>query len=165
MEMKVRKYFLRVQSVKLILNEFMQRAAASSPSSAPSKPPEPSSKRQRLSNGTYNATPSSQASDDQTGGEIVISERQKRDKPVEFEGADRGDTKWYLSFKQTTSTPVKAPLRIVSAGFGALDAAQPPSGKSDEEDEDLSGAANVQGRRSFGKFNRKVEVCVYAVCK
>lgn len=143
-------------------DKFMQRAAASSPGPAHgTTPPEPSSKRQRLSNGRHNATPSSQASEDRADDAALSSDRPQRSEDAEFEGADRGDTKWYLSVKPTNSTPAMTPLRVVSAGFGALDAAQPPTARSDGDGNDLNGAPQAQGRRSFGNFNRKVEVCTF----
>jgi len=145
----------------------MQRAAASSPTSsntADSPDTPPSSKRQRLSNGSHNSTPSSTPtprSDAQAIEEALAAEEQKRNEALEREGARRGETKWYLSIKEPESPVVKpTALRIVSAGFGALDGGVPsqPDVASDEDDATGMRRPQMSGRRSFGKFNRKLEV-------
>lgn len=135
----------------------MQRAAAST-SSPPSTPPEPPSKRQRLSNGLYNSISSTPQSDARSVEEALAVEDQKRTEALEREAANRGETNWYLSFKEPHSPATKTPLRIVSAGYAALDAADSALDRSTAEDDDPRGTPQLQGRRSFGKFNRKVEV-------
>lgn len=149
----------------------MQRAAASSPSpsnttSVPDTPP--SSKRQKLSNGSHNSTPSSTPTprtDAQAIEEALAAEEQKRNEALEREAARRGETKWYLSIQEPQSPAIKLPaLRIVSAGFGALDSASAvqPDAASDDDDVARKGRPQMSGRRSFGKFNRKLEVCLNA---
>ena len=154
----------------------MQRAAASSPSpsnttSAPDTPP--SSKRQKLSNGSHNSTPSSTPtprSDAQAIEEALAAEEQKRNEALEREGARRGETKWYLSIQEPALPAVKpTALRVVSAGFAALDAESAVQPGLLSEDEDATGSRRPQmsGRRSFGKFNRKLEVrytCLRTLC-
>lgn len=136
----------------------MQRAAASD-SSAPSTPSEPPSKKQRLSNGSYNNTPSSTPrSDAQFVHEALAAEEQKRADALDREAADRGETKWYLSFQESPLPAAQTPLRIVSAGYGTLDAGSVAKGASSEEDAEESTTPQIKGRRSFGKFNRAVEV-------
>ena len=137
----------------------MQRAAAS-PSSSPTTPSEPPSKKQRLSNGSYNSSPSSAPrSDAQAVEEALAVEEHKRASALEREAAGRGETKWYLSFNEANSPPVQAPLRVVSAGFSTLDAAGATKEENDdEEDEEATTVPQMKGRRSFGKFNHALEV-------
>ena len=136
----------------------MQRSAAS-PSSSPSTPPEPPSKKQRLSNGSYNSSPASTPrSDAQAVEEALGAEEQKRADALKREAADRGESKWYLSFKEQPAAAVQSPLRIVSAGFSTLDAGDTSRDIASEEDEEVTTVPQMKGRRSFGKFNRKIEV-------
>ena len=136
----------------------MQRSAAS-PSSSPDTLPEPPSKRQRLSNGSFNSSPASTPrSDAQAVEEALAAEDQKRADALERESAARGESKWYLSFKEPPTTVVQSPLRIVSAGFSTLDAGDARKDILSEEDEEVTTVPQMKGRRSFGKFNRKIEV-------
>lgn len=130
----------KIMSSRLANMGFMQRAAASSPST-PGTPTEPPAKKQRLSNGSSIRSPATPA------------ESQKRVEAVEQEAASKGETKWYLSFKAPQVQQTESPLRIVSAGYSALDA-----GHEDEprpaEDDDEPKRPLVSGRKSFGNFNR-----------
>ena len=141
----------------------MQRGAASQ-SSSPSTPEERPPKKQRLSNGSYNSAPSSTPrSDAQAVEEALAAEEQKRTAALEREAADRGESKWYLSFKEPSKLAVESPLRIVSAGYSTLDAAKPakeqsPDSDGEEEEEEAHATPRIHGRRSFGKFKRKGEV-------
>lgn len=133
----------------------MQRSSAS-PSQTPSTSLEPPAKRQRLSNGTVHSTPSStprsraEASEAETptgtaspiGGTPITSHLD--------------ETEWYLSVKKQEPTTQQTPLRIVSAGYSALDAVDSGVPTKDEGDEIQSN--RMHGRRSFGKFNRRLEV-------
>jgi hypothetical protein len=136
----------------------MQRAAAS-PGSSPSTPPEPSGKRQRLSNGSYQSTPASTPrSDSQLVEDALASEERKRVEALEKEAANRGETKWYLSIKEPAPQAAKSPLRVVSAGYSTLDADSKQQRSADEEEDDTDSRSQIHGRRSFGNFNRKIEV-------
>lgn len=148
----------KTMSSRLLTMKFMQRSAAS-PASSPSTPSEPPSKRQRLSNGSHVSTPSSTPrSDVQAVEEALAAEEQRRTEALEREAADRGETKWYFSFKEQQTTVQESPLRIVSAGFSMLDATRPTVDGFSEEDVDVD-ISTAKGRRSFGKFNRSLEVC------
>lgn len=141
--------------------KFMQRAAASSPSSAPSTPGGPPSKKQRLSDGS--SVPFTPESDARAVEEALAAEEAKRIEALERAGADAGETKWYLSYRQQKAKGEETPLRIVYARSGALDspsAARMSAEEDDEGSEDEAPAVrpDIIGRRSFGKFNRKVEV-------
>ena len=136
----------------------MQRAAAS-PSSPPSTPSEPALKKQRLSNGSYNSTPSSTPrSDAQAVEEALAAEEHKRTEALEREAAGRGETKWYLSFKEPPVHAAQSPLQIVSAGFSTLDAGDASKDNLSEEDVEVTAMPQMKGRRSFGKSNRTIEV-------
>jgi hypothetical protein len=148
----------KTMSSRLLTMKFMQRSAAS-PASLPSTPPDPPSKRQRLSNGSHISTPSSTPrSDAQAVEEALAAEELRRTEALEREAADRGETKWYLSFEEPQPSIQESPLRIVSAGFSMLDATRPAADRSSEEDVDVD-VPTAKGRRSFGKFNRSLEVC------
>jgi len=131
----------------------MQRGAATSPSSSPTTPEERGGKRQRLSNGSYNASPAS------TPGSANASQdpkEQRKQEVAEREGVAKGDTKWYLSVQPASKPVAESPLRIVSAGYSTLDA--PARRANDPEDEDLDTGASA-GRMNFGNFSRKQTVC------
>ncbi|KAK3714799.1 hypothetical protein LTR37_007534 [Vermiconidia calcicola] len=147
----------KTMSSRLLTMKFMQRGAAS-PSSAPSTPPEPPSKKQRLSNGSYQSTPASTPrTDAQVFEEAQAAEDTKRAAALEREAAARGDSKWYLSFKESVPTQsAQFPLQIVSVGYSTLDASGAGKQGSSEGEDDRA-APQMQGRRSFGKFNRKLE--------
>lgn len=119
--------------------KFMQRAGASTPST----PSEPPSKRQRLSNGSAIASPALSSPANASSPEL----------------SHKDDSKWYLSFKAPKPTVTETPLRIVSAGFATIDAAD--ASPDDEDYDPAQDAAPVRpaltGRQSFGKFNRKIE--------
>ncbi len=137
----------------------MQRGAGS-PASSPSTPSEPPAKRQRLSNGTSHFTPSSTPRSRIDAVESPLSTG--RQTPVELNERNSPnylETQWYLSVKEPTPNTSKSSLRIVSAGYSTLDAATAIlDHSSDDEEDDSSKIPKVQGRRSFGKFNRKIEV-------
>ena len=124
----------------------MQRAAASAPSFAPQSQPRspqtPSSKRQQAS-----VTPSSIAtpsSDLQLIQVALTEEEEKREKAVERLAEDAGETKWVLSTVDGGEQTNLGGLRIVENGYSAIgQEAWRPS---------------MVGRRSFGKFNRELEV-------
>jgi len=130
--------------------KFMQRAAASD-SKSPRTPSEPAAKKQRLSNGSFNSSP---APPQNPHPEAPSAEQQRREDFLAREASERGETKWYLSFQEAPSPAISSPLRVVSAGYGALDSRR--AGElSSEEDEDVP---QMQGRMNFGKFSRKAEV-------
>ena len=140
--------------------QFMQRAAASPNSSSPSTPSQPPSKKQRLSSG--GATPATPSSDARAIQEALAAEELKRQQALDRQAADAGETKWVLSYQEVKAKTREAPMRIVTAGYGSIDSAAAVRAMranidSDSEDEG-SAARKIQGRRSFGRFNRAVEV-------
>ncbi|WPH03835.1 Hypothetical protein R9X50_00671800 [Acrodontium crateriforme] len=150
----------KAMSSRLATMKFMQRASGAT--AAPSTPGgQPPSKRQRLSSGSFNTSPSTPKSDAQAIQEAMASEERRRTAALDREALDRGDTKWYLSFQSPQTPTTESPLRIVSAGFSALDAVygqKEVESEDDDEDEDYGvTTAHLPGRRSFGKFNKAVE--------
>ena len=91
----------------------------------------------------------------------LAAEEQKRTEALERKAAEMGDTKWYLSFKAPRSPAAQSPLRIVPAGYSTLDALAASRDGSSENEDDLLTLLQVEGRRSFGKFNRAIEVRLF----
>ena len=145
----------KAMSSRLLNMKFMQRAAASD-ASTPITPAEPAAKKQRLSNGSFKSTP---VSTPQSEAEAPTPEEQRREEAFAREAAARGDSKWYLSFQEPQSPAVSSPLRIVSAGYGALDSAGVAREHSSEGEENGEARPQTAGRRSFGKFSSATEVC------
>jgi hypothetical protein len=87
------------------------------------------------------------------------AEEAKRQAVLERQAAEAGDTRWVLRFGQEAwQTKERGHggegLRVVEAGFASIDTPQ----KYTEVYEDEERPAMV-GRRSFGRFNRAIEVC------
>lgn len=81
------------------------------------------------------------------------ADEQRRVEALEKEAARRGETKWYLSFREPQVQASESPLRIVSAGFSALDAGHDDEARTAQEDEETV-RPQVAGRKSFGNFNK-----------
>ncbi len=123
----------------------MQRAAASTPPSTPQSQPQtpntPPSKRQKT-----HASPSTAAppSDLQLIQAALYDEEEKREKAIERLAEEAGETKWVLSTTKGEAGDGKPAFRVMTAGYADLD-------------QEACWPATV-GRRSFGKFNRELEV-------
>lgn len=149
-------------SSRLLTMKFMQRASASASQSAPSTPDQRPSKRPRLSEPFLYAQPSQSAqssvsADQQRVQEALAEEDRKRQVALDRQAADAGDTKW--SLEGATESPLRG-LRVVSAGYTAID-----TGRSardaiyvGEEEEETEARPRLSGRKSFGKFNKVLEV-------
>lgn len=145
-------------SSRLMNMKFMQRAAASGPPD-PGTPPEPAAKKQRLSYGSYRSTPASTPrSDSDAVAEPQAADEEKREEDSARQAAAHGDSKWYLSLQAPPQPNVPSPLRVVSAGYAALDSGVPAMDRSSEDDEEDRTQPPMAGRRSFGKFNKVFEV-------
>lgn len=131
----------------------MQRAAASSPISSPQTPDQPSAKRQKFSSAPSPATPSA---DLQAIQAALAAEEAKRSEAVERQAAEAGETKWVLSFRDEQGAVdghAAGTMRGVANGYTDIDRAT----ETDMHDEE-PWRPLVVGRRSFGKFNRAIEV-------
>ena len=126
--------------------QFMQRAAAASPSpSDPATPDSHSNKRRKLSASPQN-TP---LSDLDRVRAALAEEESKRQHALEKQGLDAGETKWALSFHNNAQDgQTERGLRVISAGYASLDS----SGARDSLREDETWRAPVVGRKVFGKF-------------
>lgn len=129
----------------------MQRAAAPSPpSTAQTHDGPPSAKRRKTSVGEDFpiATPSADAQAFQAAAD---AEDAKRAAAIERVAADAGETKWVLSTADATgraNVGGQRKLRFLAAGYSDID----------QEIEQTIGMRGEMGRRSFGRFNRDVEV-------
>ena len=132
----------------------MQRAAASSPSaSAPQDSTPPSSKRQKVSHSSP-STPATPFSDQAAIQAALEAEGAQREAAIARLAAERGETKWVLSFVETQQGGGESQrMNVVRAGYGDIDG-------GDKVGREGNGALKhmVQGRRSFGNFNRELEV-------
>jgi hypothetical protein len=145
-------------SSRLLTMKFMQRAAAASSPTSPSSPDEPSSKRRRTDTNSSPSRINVDALADRTAVQAALaSEEAKRQAALEKQAAEAGDTRWVLSFEDQKLLAASSPLtlRIVQAGFANLDSS--PSEIRIAED-DLEDKPVMVGRRSFGRFNKVLEV-------
>lgn len=127
--------------------QFMQRASASTPTT----PTTPDGTRPSKRLKTEAVDPDVRAFQ-----EAAAAEEAKKNAFIERAAAEAGETKWVLSVSDDKSKIAGPGLRIVEAGYGAIDSGAPiPESDDDEEEEQSAGMA---GRRSFGKFNKAVEV-------
>jgi hypothetical protein len=144
-------------SSRLLTMKFMQRAAASSPTT-PSSPDEPSPKRRRTDTNSSPSRINVDALADRTAVQAALaSEEAKRQAALEKQAAEAGDTRWILSFDDQKLLMASSPLvlRVVQAGYANIDSS--PSEIRITED-DLEDRPVMVGRRSFGRFNKVLEV-------
>jgi hypothetical protein len=85
-------------------------------------------------------------------------EEAKRQLALEKQAAEAGDTRWVLSFEDQNHSTVSPglTLRVVQTGFATLDTS--PS-QTRHMDDDIEDVPVMVGRRSFGRFNKILEVC------
>jgi hypothetical protein len=156
----------KVMSSRLLTMKFMQRAAASSPaSSAPSTPEVPSAKRQKT-NGSSPAGFDADSLVDHRAIQAALAEEERiREAAIERQAAQAGDTRWVLSFENGRhhSAPPENALRVVQTGFSGIDNTGSRSLVQHDEDNGPEPPAATAGRRSFGKFNRTIEVCIMVI--
>lgn len=136
--------------------KFMQRAAHSPPTPAPAD--EPSPKRRKTDSPSANKFNVDSLADRSAIQAAMASEEAKRQVALDKQAAAAGDTKWVLSYEdqKNMSASPSSVLRVVSTSFASLDAPGPRV-KYEVDMEDDKPA--VVGRRSFGRFNRVIEVC------
>lgn len=151
----------KAMSSRLLTMKFMQRAAASSPLS-PSTPDQPSAKRQRTDSIASPLTAFDvNALADEKAVEIALAtEEAKRQIALDKQAAEAGDTRWVLNFEQNgqRGSGTRDSLRVQPASFAAIDRSAVSAPKVIYEKDDSLDQPVMAGRRSFGKFNRKLEV-------
>jgi hypothetical protein len=131
----------------------MQRASASTPTTPTTPDGTRPSKRIK--------TEAAITPDARAFQEAAAAEEAKKNAFIERAAAEAGETKWVLSLSDNNPTTAAPALRVVEAGYGAIDSGAPiPESDDDEEEEQSAGMA---GRRSFGKFNKAVEVITFSL--
>lgn len=136
----------------------MQRSAPSSPATT-STPDKPSAKRKKLDDGSAQRLEEASKASYEA---LLAAEDSKRQQMLDRQAEAAGDTKWVLDSPLTSSAVTSKPLfQVVNAGFGAIDILG-SSQKSAGLSEDAVGEAGrgAGGRKSFGKFNKHIEVRV-----
>lgn len=131
----------------------MQRAAASSPITTPQTSEGPSSKRQKTSNDQPPIV--SPVSDAEAYQAAARAEDSKRAAAIEKLAAEAGETKWVLSTADgssaTNGTSANGTdnrkLRFLTTGYSDIDQETQTVARRDHH-----------GRRSFGRFNKDLEV-------
>jgi hypothetical protein len=153
-------------SSRLLTMKFMQRAAASSPQSVSGSPtPAESSdappyKRQRVeSSASLTGFDVNELADAKAVKEALALEEEKRQKALDRAAREAGDTRWVLNFEDRNKGQKKQGLRVVSLGsFAEIDRSPAPrTVVKVEREEEVGDSPVMAGRRSFGKFNRKLE--------
>ncbi|KAM3073658.1 hypothetical protein ACMFMG_004457 [Clarireedia jacksonii] len=149
----------KAMSSRLLTMKFMQRAAASSPTSpSTSTLEEPSPKRQKTAHTTPTKFNVDTLADNRAIRAALEEEEAKKQAALDRAAAEAGDTRWVLSFedRKHLDKPTNT-LRVVQAGFANLD--QPSPIKAHDGDDDVAAEDRpiMVGRRSFGKFNRILE--------
>ena len=132
----------------------MQRAAASSSPSLNESPEQPPTKRQKIVNDPSESPRAEGAPNVST---LISVDEQKRQQTLARLAAEAGDEKWTLNAQHL---PVAEPrdadgLCVVNMRYSRSTLNEPDF--QVEEAGKLSNGQS-QGRRSFGKFNKKLEV-------
>lgn len=88
-------------------------------------------------------------------------EEAKRQAALDRAAAEAGETRWVLNFDQVHNVEqtLKTPIKVIQAGFATIDHDRTPATVRNENsgDGELLRPA-LAGRKSFGKFNRTIEV-------
>ena len=141
--------------------QFMQRAAASASSTGPSTPAVSSPKRRKLDSSSKPATPTSDLQEIQIA---LAFEDAKRQEALERQGKDAGETRWALSFKPNNYSEHgavgKCAMQVSHISQDEIDYSQSGS-HTEVKDDERTGSwrdTNTLGRRSFGQFNKALEV-------
>ena len=142
----------------------MQRSAAanasasphSSPKATPDSPQQPQQKRRRIDSQSSPSTPTAQSDLDRINLALAEEEKKRQD-ALARQAHDAGETKWVMDYARNGSSNGTAKdggtrKVVVSTTYSGLDAVE----------DGMSGnrAPNDLGRRSFGRFNKEVEVCI-----
>ncbi|KAI0439247.1 hypothetical protein F4803DRAFT_531903 [Xylaria telfairii] len=124
----------KTMSSRLLTMKFMQRAAASTPSSAPSTPPsnDQSNKRRKVS---HTATPQEDVDTlvNHAAIQAAIAEEEKKVESALLKRAEElGDAHWVLHVPpQAKGHPAQAPLSVMQVGFAQIDSFDSPENESD----------------------------------
>ena len=133
--------------------KFMQRAAAS-PSTEPTTE-EPSPKRRRTERAQASKFDVSSLADSRAVQVAFAEEKAKKQAALDKQAAEAGDSRWVLNFETGRDISAQSTFRIVQTGFASLDTSLP---QKSHIGDNATGDDTVVGRRSFGHFNRIIEV-------
>lgn len=152
----------KAMSSRLLTMKFMQRAAASSPTNTSPSIDEPSPKRQKTAQNTPTKFNVDTLADNRAIQAAIVEEEAKKQAALDRAAVEAGDTRWVLSFegRKHLNTPTNT-LRVVQTGFANLDQPSPIKAERVNDDDNDFGEEKpfMVGRRSFGKFNKVLEVC------
>jgi hypothetical protein len=155
----------KAMSSRLLTMKFMQRAAASPTSPSPVIPDErPQKRRKKDADSSTVAFDVNALSNNLAVQKALGEEEAVRQAALDRQAAEAGDTRWVLNFEdeKRPANTYTATLQVVPTGFANLDRLSAPQIQSVSE-EDVHDRPLLVGRRSFGKFNRILEVCYYPV--
>jgi hypothetical protein len=142
-------------SSRLLTMKFMQRAAASTPSSPASnagtpKNEESSSKRRKISH-VPSASEEVDSLVDRQAVQAAIDEgERKREEALAKHAAELGDARWVLDVqadKSSSGASAQRPLQVVQVGFAQIDS---PNVSGDYSDSDEDTAPQIR-RYNMGK--------------
>ena len=135
----------------------MQRAAASS-QTIDDDLRTPSPKRPKLS--ASSSIQATSGSEREAVRAALTAEEEKRDAAMERQAAEAGETRWILSFRDEQSGRdgnLSGP-KIIHSGYAGIDSSHGQARSNTEEAEEIWQSPAIIGRRSFGRFNRALEV-------
>lgn len=147
-------------SSRLLTMNFMRRAAASNPASpAQASPAEPSPKRRKTEDSPVGKFDVNALANQRAVESALAAEEAKRQAALERQAELAGDTHWVLG--SSDSTPSRHSMRVVHTGYASIDrdASGGVANYEPDSSEEVFEARYTQiGRRSYGRFNRAIEV-------
>lgn len=124
----------------------MQRAAAASADATdPNESDGPPNKRRRLSTNTDQ--------DANQAGTSTINRDEKRQAVLDHQAAAASETKWAFAYKDRLKRSKSQPLRVINVGYSSIDS------PTHETSRDTVSDPRSGGRKSWGKYNKAIEVC------
>jgi hypothetical protein len=152
----------KTMSSRLLTMKFMQRAAIA-PSPTSTILDQPSPKRHKTAGSSTATEPTAELLADRRAVQAALAEEEaKRQSALDRQAAEAGDTRWVLRFEDERSSNHSsgAMLRVLQTGFSAIDGLQGGVALISPEDHNID-RPSIVGRRSFGRFNRAIEVQRY----
>ncbi|KAI1267361.1 hypothetical protein F5Y18DRAFT_336155 [Xylariaceae sp. FL1019] len=151
----------KTMSSRLLTMKFMQRAAASTPSSsAPSTPTsnDKSNKRRKISHQSAPEEVDTDSLVNQAAIRVAMEEEEKKSHEALLKRADElGDAHWVLDLPApATKRPTQSPLNIIQVGYAQIDASD-PSNNNDLEEPHNSAPAIRRFNMDKKKASKKVK--------
>lgn len=140
----------------------MQASSPSSPSTPVSEEPAPKRQKKNSDSASRPGFNIEELANKRAVERAISEEEAKRQAALEKQGAEAGDTRWVLSFEDQKAVAASQPLalRVVSASYSSIDVAAPRQVTTMDGDDSSEDKPVMVGRRSFGRFNKKLEVSV-----